>query len=79
MLLEQMIQVEEVRNEPSWATTNAAAMIVGIAAGISIVVFSICCFFAFKWARAGPRQVPAAVQNVLPGIGPSSRTVLFRY
>ena len=68
MLLEHRVEVQEM---PSWGSTNEAAVI-GIAAGISFVVFLGCCFVGCKWGHV------KCMQSVLPGIGFSSRTVLFR-
>ena len=69
ILLEHMVEVEGV--DSNWATTNAASAI-GISAGISFVVLLVCCFFGYKWGHT------KCLQTVLPGIGLSSRTVLFR-
>jgi hypothetical protein len=69
MLLEHRIEVEP---EAVQSSSVAAAIVGGIAAGISFALLAVCCFFGYKWAHI------KCLQTVLPGIGFSSRTVLFR-
>jgi hypothetical protein len=69
MLLEHRIEVEP---EAVQSSSVPAAIVGGIAAGISFALLAFCCFFGYKWAHI------KCLQTVLPGIGFSSRTVLFR-
>jgi hypothetical protein len=61
----------EASSSPFQVITGVAAIILGVVAGAVAVVGALCCACFCKWGRV------KCMQSVIPGMGPSSRTVLF--
>jgi hypothetical protein len=71
MLLEHMIEIEETRTSNLPEDYQSRAIITGVAAGTAAVVAAFGCFCLCKCGHA------KCLQSVIPGMGVSSRTVLF--
>ena len=70
VLLEHRIDIIEGTWPATAVSTNTAA-IIGATAGAVAVVVAFCCICFYKWASL------KCLQSVIPGMGVSSRTVLF--
>jgi hypothetical protein len=61
----------EASSSPFQISAGVAAIIFGVVAGVVAVVGALCCVCFCKWGRV------KCMQSVIPGMGVSSRTVLF--